>query len=109
MSDVEETIAWFVSQMHRHIGHINYSLAKLESALEKEKKKENKMINVNTRIDDYCHDCPEFESDCQESCYYSDNEKRIKDVYITCKHRNKCVNIRNYLEKIFKPEEDDLK
>ena len=57
------------------------------------------MIRVEVR--DYCHDCFDFEANVQGAEEYQINGKPSgqTDTIIRCRQRNRCENIRKYIEK----------
>ena len=59
---------------------------------------------IKLDIQDYCHDCLEFEADVergQKCLMYSmaDTMVHQTDTIVRCKHRNRCKAIKRYLEK----------
>ena len=50
---------------------------------------------IELRVEDYCHDCPDFEPDC---CKVYANGK-IERVMVRCAYANRCRRITERLEK----------
>lgn len=59
------------------------------------------MIKVTLDTLHYCDDCPFFSP---ETSHVSDN-KSTHLVYVTCKHKNSCSNLINFLESKTKKED----
>lgn len=59
------------------------------------------MIKLN--VQPYCHNCPEFEANVEKESvvaddfYQYDIEKTIYNTDISCKHRDRCVGMVEYL------------
>ena len=57
---------------------------------------------IRLDIDEYCNNCPEFESDVKKDvihCRNLDfNKASIVNTIITCEHRERCRSIKNFLE-----------
>lgn len=57
---------------------------------------------IKLDIDEYCHNCPEFESDVKKDvihCRNLDfNKASIVNTIITCEHRERCRAIKKFLE-----------
>ena len=55
---------------------------------------------IEARIEEYCHDCPDFEVDVRSIVRRYDDDTIAKCNHIIyCKHRNKCEAIKKHLEK----------
>lgn len=57
----------------------------------------------------WCENCPEFEPNVEKQNLYSDDycingnfRKKIVDTVITCKHRDRCQDMINYLIRAFR-------
>lgn len=52
-------------------------------------------------VQDYCHDCSSFEADVQrpEKMLTSFNEVIISNTIIRCEYRNRCEQLKRYLER----------
>lgn len=57
---------------------------------------------IKLDIQDYCQHCTEFEVEVEQSDIYSIGTFRETLTCIKCKHRFKCKNIEQYLEKNMK-------
>ena len=57
---------------------------------------------IKLDIDEYCHNCPEFESDVKKDVIHCRNSDfgitSIVHTIITCEHRERCRAIKNFLE-----------
>lgn len=63
---------------------------------------------ITLRVEDYCHDCPDFEADVNKeevsTAMWDDVMKKwdfpvINCTTIYCKHRYKCHALKEHLEK----------
>lgn len=65
---------------------------------------------LRLRIDDYCHGCPEFEEEVQREGFWVIDGvlKRSGDIFIKCKHRERCENIVIYLKEKMREELDHV-
>lgn len=52
---------------------------------------------ISLDIENYCHNCSEFEPDCKTIIYMADG-KIIVDTLVTCEHKDRCRNIKTYIE-----------
>lgn len=52
---------------------------------------------ISLDVENYCHNCSEFEPDCQTIKYMSDG-KIIVDTLVKCEHKDRCRNIKTYIE-----------
>lgn len=50
-------------------------------------------------IEDYCQNCNMFEADVDRIRGYSDGRKIYTDTTISCKNKDLCNNMKNYLKK----------
>ena len=51
---------------------------------------------IELKVEDYCHDCPDFEPDC---CKVFANGK-IERIMVHCSYANRCRRITERLEKV---------
>lgn len=65
---------------------------------------------IRLYVQNYCHDCPEFEPDVEKDTIYSENYLMGKrtthtqtDIY--CKHRDRCASMVEFLEERKKNDE----
>lgn len=49
---------------------------------------------INLEVEEYCHGCRDFESDT-----YYDYAGEINNISIFCKHKNKCAQLKKYIER----------
>lgn len=49
-------------------------------------------------IDPWCDNCKEFEPHVEQDVMYGDDEIDRVFTDITCKHRHRCQNIKNFIE-----------
>ena len=58
------------------------------------------MISLN--VEEYCHNCPDFEAYIEIAVYGFDTMKSDSNMeyshIITCKHEDRCRQIKRYLE-----------
>lgn len=52
-------------------------------------------------VEDYCHNCPDFDPYISKTKMKCDRECYWTNTVITCKHAERCKEIKNYLEKQF--------
>ena len=57
---------------------------------------------IKLLVKDYCHNCPEFEPHFSKTEWYGDTSWCRTDTDITCKHAERCKEIKRYLEKEIK-------
>lgn len=60
-------------------------------------------------VEDYCHDCPDFEADVQKADIWAGIDEEIwnfGDTVIRCEYRERCRSIRRYLKKDMEKEGD---
>lgn len=62
------------------------------------------------KVEDYCHNCPDFEADVKTSCAeHWDMERhsyiRLVNTLITCEHCDRCACQMKYLEDQKRKEE----
>lgn len=50
---------------------------------------------IKLDIDEYCNNCPEFESDVKKDVIYF-GKAPIVNTIITCEHRERCRSIKNF-------------
>lgn len=57
---------------------------------------------IRLDIDEYCNNCPEFESDVKKDVIHYKTidfgKTSIVNTIITCEHRERCCSIKNFLE-----------
>lgn len=58
---------------------------------------------IKLYVQNYCHDCPEFEPDVKKDTIYSENYLMGKrtprtQTAIYCKHRDRCASMIEFLE-----------
>jgi len=53
---------------------------------------------IKLDVDDYCHDCPEFEPELERLYIEDINFDRHVDTRITCDNQHKCRHIMRYLK-----------
>lgn len=53
---------------------------------------------IKLQVEEYCHDCPEFEAESEE-LYYMNNGELEVSTFVSCMHKNKCYRIKNYIER----------
>lgn len=51
---------------------------------------------INLIVENYCHECPSFEANVVNITSVGE----VKTTNITCKHRERCKSIKNYLKSI---------
>lgn len=49
---------------------------------------------IHLEVEEYCHGCRDFESDTHYDCY-----GEINNISIFCKHKNKCAQLKKYIER----------
>ena len=61
---------------------------------------------IKLEVEEYCHSCLDFESDVRraERVRNGHGELVLGDTIIHCAHRNRCANIKRYLERQSKEE-----
>lgn len=63
---------------------------------------------IELRIEDYCHECPDFEPIAEEhnkvNCTYYDDVEMRTDRHVKCKYAKRCVGIAGYLDAQLKKE-----
>ena len=67
------------------------------------------MIKID--IEKYCEECPGFGVEQDANCVFAPDGRTLFVKHtISCKHKNKCAQIRNYLEqyKINKENQDEM-
>ena len=52
---------------------------------------------IKLEVDEYCDNCPEFESHVIKDVIYY-NSTTITNTVITCEHRERCCSIKKFLE-----------
>ena len=68
------------------------------------------MSCYKVETDPYCNNCPEFEVMVKEEEFYEDEFNRTTHYIlrsITCKHRKRCNNMINWLNKNYKEKGDN--
>ena len=61
---------------------------------------------IELKVEEYCHDCPEFEAHCNKDAFvFTNGQVHHCNTIITCEHAGRCASIKNYLEK----STDDIK
>lgn len=55
-------------------------------------------------VEDYCHNCTDFDPYVNKSNFECDMGRYLTDTDITCKHAERCEEIKTYLEKEIKNE-----
>lgn len=60
---------------------------------------------IRLAVEEYCHNCLEFEPKSSTSTLCADNSEKIVNTTVTCKHINRCRAIKRYLEKENKKDE----
>ena len=53
-------------------------------------------------VEDYCHNCPEFEPAINKAKFLLDTTVVTTDTNIKCQHANRCKNIKKCLERVDK-------
>lgn len=53
---------------------------------------------ITLDIQKYCHGCPDFEADVKKSTFVCDNDVLAFDTMISCANKNRCYEIKKYLE-----------
>lgn len=53
---------------------------------------------ITLTIDPWCDNCKEFEPHVEQDVMYGDDEIDRVFTDITCKHRHRCQNIKNFIE-----------
>lgn len=53
---------------------------------------------IDLKVEDYCHECPEFEADTRKSALFADGEIVAAECVIVCEHSAKCAHIKQFLE-----------
>lgn len=64
------------------------------------------MITID--VDEYCHTCPDFEPSKIMLPYWADNVIINADTKVICKHKDRCQNLRAYLEKKIREEKETI-
>ena len=59
---------------------------------------------IELKIEDYCQDCPEFKAEINESVVI---DRSIKQTQIRCKHEDRCLSIKTYLETVVGKEQNN--
>lgn len=55
---------------------------------------------ITLDIQKYCHDCPDFEADVSKRTIHGfDDALEWTDTKISCAHKNRCYEIKKYIEK----------
>lgn len=57
-------------------------------------------MSIKLKVDPYCENCPHFEADVNTEMVVHFNEILRTDTYITCKNKDKCEQIMDYLSKV---------
>lgn len=52
---------------------------------------------IKLDVEDYCHNCNEFEPDVHREHLYFAGKDKLETV-VRCEHRIRCESIKNYLE-----------
>lgn len=52
---------------------------------------------IRFSVEDYCHDCPDFEAEVNKTLLRSNSIVISTDTCITCKHKDKCLQIYRYM------------
>lgn len=60
---------------------------------------------IRLSVEEYCHNCLEFEAKSSTSTLCADNAVKIANTTVTRKHINRCRAIKRYLEKENKKDE----
>lgn len=61
---------------------------------------------IKLEVEEYCHYCMDFEADVKnpERVRMSSGEIGLGDTVVRCEYRNRCANIKRYLERRAKEE-----
>lgn len=59
---------------------------------------------IRLYVQNYCHDCPEFDPDVEKDTIYSENylmgeRTTHTHTYIYCKHKDRCASMIKFLKK----------
>lgn len=61
---------------------------------------------IQLKVEEYCQYCPEFEADVEKNTFYSGNGAVFYDTTIRCSHRERCNEIKKYIEFMNKTKGD---
>ena len=61
---------------------------------------------IKLEVEEYCHSCLDFEADVKkaERVRNGHGDMILGDTVVRCAHRNRCLNIKRYLERQTKEE-----
>lgn len=65
---------------------------------------------ISLYVKDYCHNCPEFESDVEKNTIYSENVLTGTNIHtqtdIYCKHKDRCESMIKFLKEKEKEKDE---
>lgn len=54
---------------------------------------------IELKVEEYCHDCPEFEANCNKDAFvFTDGRVHHCNTIITCEHAGRCAAMIKHLE-----------
>ncbi len=64
---------------------------------------------ITLKVEDYCQNCPDFEADVDKETLYCRDDfdifeplKHMTETTVTCKHRDRCACVKEYIERNMK-------
>lgn len=53
---------------------------------------------IELKVEEYCHECPEFEAETQKSYLSADGKIAAVECVVVCEHAQKCRCIKRFWE-----------